>query len=48
MISDPVTLSDKKISPTPKINAVLHKNILEEPTKSQTDVSSSADNNNSF
>ena len=51
MISDPVSLNDKKISLTLivtglKISAVLYENILEEPTKSQIDVNCSADNNN--
>ena len=50
MIFDPVSFNDKKnsqilIVPGLKICAVLCENILEEPTKSQIDVNSSADNN---
>ena len=53
MISDPVSLNDKKISqtlivPDLKINSALCGNILEKPTKTQIGVNSSADNNNSF
>ena len=53
MISNPVSLNDKNISqtlivPGLKISAVLCENIWEEPTKSQIDVNSSADSNNSF
>ena len=52
MIFDPVSFNDKKISetlivPGLKINAVLFDNVLEEHTKSQIDINSFADNNNS-